>query len=142
MKAGQEEDECKQPVRWAAEPSAGSVVEDRPLAGRTEELLPAAAEQDTTRVQHIGPASDPPTVAEHNSITDGRAAVVAVAAGERIAHKAGQQLLLVGTGYKFVAAAVVAAGRQAIRPERNTGQALQLVAADRAVVVVVAAVID
>lgn len=142
MKAGQEEDECKQPVRWAAEPSAGSVVEDRPLAGRTEELLPAAAEQDTTRVQHIGPASDPPTVAEHNSITDGRAAVVvAAAAGERIAHKAGQQLLLVGTGYKFVAAAVVAAGRQAIRPERNTGQALQLVAADRAVVDV-AAVID
>lgn len=140
MKAGQEEDECKQPVQWAAEPSVGSVVEDRPLAGRTEELLPAAAEQDTTRVQHIGPASDPPTVAERNSITDGRAA--AVAAGERIAHKAGQQLLLVGTGYKFVAAAVVAAGRQAIRPERNTGQALQPVAADRAVVVVVAAVID
>jgi hypothetical protein len=77
-------------------------------------------------VQHIGPASDPPTVAEHNSITDGRAAVVAAAAaaGERIAHKAGQQLQLVGNGYKFVAAAVVAAGRQAIRPERNTGQAL------------------
>ena len=140
MKAGQEEDECRQLVRWVAEPSVGSVVEDRPLAGRTEELLPAAAELDTTRVQHTGPVSDPPTVAERNSITDGRAAAVVVAAAEeRTAHKAGQQLLLVGTGCKFVVAAA-AAGRQAIRSERNTGQALLPVAAESAVVV--AAVID
>ena len=38
LKAEQEEDEYRQLARWAAGPSAVLVVEDRPPAGRTEEL--------------------------------------------------------------------------------------------------------
>lgn len=121
LKAAQEEDECRQPARWVVGPSVGSVAVDRPLAGRTEEPSLAVAEQETpeNQAQHNGPVSDPPTVVERNSIADGQVAVVV--AEEQTAHKAGQQLLLVGIGCKFVAAAAVAVGRQAIRPKRNTG---------------------